>query len=448
MSQRRTFIMSGLRLEARGRWLTACLVCCVAGLASSPPYVLGQAPQRDGPGSPEPLARLGSPFVTPGSPAEGEQLRAQEEARLESPEAVAKREASQTEFENLSAASAAKLAGEAFPVVVDEPVGGPPKLAAGEKVTGFPSANVAQVESGEAKHDLIESLAPMAVETSPRTRSPVDLTLADAGEAFEPKTPVVGLRIPKQLAAGVELGSTGMSLTPVDPQGSPLGGSEGAPDGAVVLYANTQRDADTVIKPTTEGFEEDTMLRSVESPKQLSFRVGLPSGASLVQEAPGVGPVKVVAGGATLASIVAPAAQDAMGTAVPVSMTFANDLVTLTVDDPAGQYTYPIDVDPRVTDEQLAGSSGHPTDWRWLSSPGSKITSEGWEHGGQLTDKVSGYKGAEYGAFAYPLQPGSEARITCFSVESSGTDKGGYLENLLFLVSAAGKIERNKKNYR
>jgi hypothetical protein len=49
-----------------------------------------------------------------------------------------------------------------------------------------------------------------------------------------------------------------VSLTPLGAQGVSLGGSEGAVDGASVLYANTQTDADTLVKPTTSGFEMDT----------------------------------------------------------------------------------------------------------------------------------------------------------------------------------------------
>jgi hypothetical protein len=69
-----------------------------------------------------------------------------------------------------------------------------------------------------------------------------------------------------------------------DPAGGPpLGGSEGSLDGATVFYANTQTDIDTVVKPMTGGFDVKSVLRSVESPEQLHFRVGLPEGASLAQ---------------------------------------------------------------------------------------------------------------------------------------------------------------------
>ena len=102
--------------------------------------------------------------------------------------------------------------------------------------------------------------------------------------------------------------------------GSPLGGSEGAIDGASCAVRQHADGMDSVVKPTTAGFEADTLLRSVESPQQLYFRVGMPEGASLVQAKDGSGAVEVVKEGTAIATVLPPGAQDAAGTAVPVSM--------------------------------------------------------------------------------------------------------------------------------
>jgi hypothetical protein len=61
-----------------------------------------------------------SPLVTPGSPAQSEQLQTEREAKLSSPEAVAEREASASKYENLDAEKAATVADEAFPSLVSE----------------------------------------------------------------------------------------------------------------------------------------------------------------------------------------------------------------------------------------------------------------------------------------------------------------------------------------
>lgn len=408
------------------RWLLAvCLGCCAIGLAVSPVAALGEgAPAGEGSGAP---SSLGGPLVTPGSPTQGEQAHAAEEAKLANPNAVAEREASRTKFEGLDTEAAAKLAGETFPAVVDEPTGGPPKLPAGESIVGYPIDNAAQVDLPEGRQGIIESLEPIAVETSPGQRVPVDLSLGEVGGAFEPKTPVVGVRIPKRLGDGVSLGSTGVSLTPVDAQGTSLGGSEGAVDGAGVFYANTLTDADTVVKPTTVGFEAYTLLRSVESPRQLSFRVGLPTGASLVQRTAGSGTVQVIDEGAVVASVLAPTARDAVGTPVPVSMSASGDNVTLSVAEGSGEYQYPLEVDPTVTDEQLTDVGMH-TRWKF-GTASQHFGSGGWEGSeGLMLESIGTYKEKEDGYLYYETQGVSKIEKTWF--ELSGKNNGNIETSL------------------
>ena len=74
---------------------------------------------------------------------------------------------------------------------------------------------------------------------------------------------LVTVEIPKHLDAGVQLPAVGISLTPVDSTGASLTGSEGVPDGAAVLVANTQTDSDTVLKPSTLGVEASEVLRKL-----------------------------------------------------------------------------------------------------------------------------------------------------------------------------------------
>ena len=292
-----------------------------------------------------------------------------EAAKRDSPEAVVAREASRTKFEGLNAGQAASVAGEAFPAVVDDPAGGPPKLLAGKSIIGYSTDNAAQVDLPDGKHAVIESIAPIALETSGGGHVPVDLGLSETGDAFEPKTPVVGVRFPKSLGEGLQLSAAGVSLTPVNAQGAALGGSEGILDGASVLYANTQTDMDSLVKPTTEGFAADTLLRSVESPQQLYFRVGLPAGASLVQAKDGSGDVEVVKEDATIATVLPPGAQDAAGTAVPVSMSVSGNTLVLGVADHAAEYQYPVEVDPEVTgkDVQLTKEGSKRSNWEFYT---------------------------------------------------------------------------------
>ena len=114
----------------------------------------------------------------------------------------------QDEFEGLETEQAANLASEAFPVVVDEQAGGSPRLPVGESVTGYPTDKRRIEFPGYTW--VVESLAPIAVETSSGQRVPVDSWLSDVGGAFEPKTPVAGVRVPKKLGEGVSVPGVGV----------------------------------------------------------------------------------------------------------------------------------------------------------------------------------------------------------------------------------------------
>ena len=310
-----------------------------------------------------------------------------------SPAAVAARAASRMKFAHLGAARAAQVAREAFPEAIERPAGGP-QLPPGGRVTHYVSANAAQLALPGGKHAVAESTTPMAIETSPGHRTPIDLSLTKEGSDFESVQPLVGVLIPRRLSDGVGMPEGGVSLTPVDAQGSPLGGSEGVVDGASVLYANTQTDTDTVVKPTTDGFDADAVLRSVDSPGQLYYRVGLAQGASLVQDPRGAGPVRVVDAGRTTALVLPPSVTDAAGTPVPVSMSVSGDLLALTVSAHGGEYQYPISADPTVIDERLVGEHaiGHGcehklTNWSFLNHEPSHFGCE--SRGGENISQYS-----------------------------------------------------------
>jgi RHS repeat-associated protein len=404
-------------MRSGGRLAAAVFTCCVAMLGACSAVALGSgsasgsstaaagSPAGRGSGASSPL---GGGLVISGSPTQGEQVRAAAEARRDSPEARIAREKSRTAFAGLSAGAAAKLAGEAFPESIDRPSGGPPQLPVGQRIVGYPADNAAQVDLGGGRHGVIASTAPLAVETSPGRRAPVDLALTEAPGAFQPARSAVALRIPKRLADGVQLGSAGVSLTPIGPNGAALNGSEGTVDGATVLYANTQTDADTVVKPLATGFEEDTLLRSVDSPSKLSFRVGVPAGASLLSAKDGSGAVDVVADGTVIAVVLAPSARDAEGTVVPVSMSVSSgNILVLTVDHRSGEYRYPIAVDPTVVDKSLK-RKGEQGNWTFTTdAEGVFYEDLGGEALG-IEDKGTKFTEGQYGYVQYKTQGESQ----------------------------------------
>ena len=445
----------GVTGEGSRRWFAAYLACCVTGLAGvgviglvgSPALASAETSRVSlGEGIGASASSLAGSLVISGSPTQGEQMLAGRQAMLASPAMVAAREASRTKFEHLDTGQAARVAGEAFPGVIDRPAGGPPQLPAGQKITGYVTDNAAQLELPGGKHAVIESLEPIATQTASGHRVPIDLGLHANGGSFQPATAIVGVSIPKRLSDGVSLAGSGVSLTPVDAQGAVLGGSEGAVDGAGVLYANTQTDMDSLIKPTTDGFEADTVLRSVDSPDELYFRVGLPAGARLVHGAKdGSGVVDVIKGGATIATVLPPGAQDAAGTAVPVSMTVSGDTLALSVADHAAEYQYPIEVDPEVlgTDVQLTASGSKRSNWEFYALNGKKEVSKNFEkseEGGILkTYGVHEYKEGELAFWVY--QTRGVSKIYQFKGETEASNKEDHIESVVELQYGEVKTE-------
>jgi RHS repeat-associated protein len=438
------------------RWLTLCVLSVVGVCGLVAPYSGSAAGDVVGAGTPGAGVGglLAGPLVVPGSPMEGQQLRAAAEARRVNPAASAARYASASRFAHLSAAQAAALAREAFPGVLDDPAGGGPTLPAGESIVAYPTDRAARVDLGDGKHGVIESLAPIAVETSPGRRSPVDLSLADVAGGFEPSRPVIGVHIPKHVSEGVRLAGTGVSLTPVDESGSALGGAEGVVDGAGVLYANTQTDADTLVKPTTAGFAADTMLRSAESPQQLSYRVGMPAGARLVAEGNGAGQATVLDKGKVLATVSEPSAQDAAGTTVPVSMSASGDLLRLTVKHRAGEYQYPIAVDPDVVaaDGQLGVLEGYyQSHWKVETSDhkeGPFYFAEGSGSIEDYTKESSSLKRLEFAAIAYEAPGDSSIEVAeNLKASGSGAAHNADIESQLKITGKNGKVEAGVDAY-
>jgi RHS repeat-associated protein len=418
-----------------GVWrLVGCLACVGAALAVSPAAGFGDSePSAEGVGG---SASLSGSLVIPGSPVQGEQTQAAEQAGLASPEAVTAREESRTKYEGLSPGQAAELAGEVFPDVIDR-AAGTLQLPVGQQVVGYLTDDVAQVDLGGGKSGVIESSGPIAIETSKGHREPLDLDLEEANGAFQPVRSDLAIQIPKQIGGGVGLASTGVSLTPVGANGAAVGGAGGAVDGATVLYANTQTDTDTVVKPLTSGFEEDAVLRSIESPEQLYYRVGLPAGSSLAQAADGSGGAEVVKEGVILAQIEVLGATDAAGSYVPVTLSVVGDEVKLTVAD-SGEVQFPIEVDPTVKDGQLVEYPGDHiySNWREEPAPPSPFTfSEGVL---SLTDSDSGtpYAREEWGGISYETQGASH--IYEFQTYTSASNAGANIENK-FAVKSPGK---------
>jgi YD repeat-containing protein len=372
--------------------------------------------------------------VITGAPGTGEQLQAEQEARRNAPDAFAAREASQTAFQHLDRREARQLAMSAFPQVVGRPAGGSPPLPSGEKIAKYSSDYAAQIELPDHKHAVIESIAPIARQTSPGHETPIDLHLSQSSGVFEPVAPVVPLNIPKRLGSGVDVGHTGVSITPVDGSGSALSGAEGEIAGADAMYANTLTDADTLVKPTTLGVSMETILRSAQSPRELYFRVDMPSNAQFQAPHDRTGGVDVVEAGATVATIPAPNAQDAEGTVVPVTMSVQGNVLAVTVPD-STRYRLPIIVDPTIYDfswqnETRSGYSYHTAWTFWHNGPA--FTAPEHPEGGKWTENISSaHKEGEVGGLFYTTRGASQIILT--HVEGEWSNAGAHIQNTVLL---------------
>jgi tripartite motif-containing protein 71 len=282
------------------------------------------------------------------------------------------------EFTHETAAQARETIERTYPAFVDSTAGGPPTLPAGQRILSYETPEVAAVSLPNGAKAVIESTLPMATRSGSGGWAPVDLALRPAGQAFEASNPLVPVRLPKHLSEGVQLPTAGLSVTPVGPDGAQLGGSEAAVGEATAFFANTQPDTDTVLKPTDRGLDVSSALRSAEAPEQLSYRVDLPAGASLVAEPQASTPVLIEKEGTTIGAVTAPHAIDATGRIVPTAISVSGNVVTVTVAHHSGSYQYPILVDPEFW---TVWTNITPGDWEFHEFSGytyGKSSSELW----------------------------------------------------------------------
>lgn len=425
-------------MKSGARWLLVfAVVLAIGGLAS---WVAVGAADAAG------VSVLSGALVTPGSPAQGEQIRVQEEVERSSPEATAAREASRTKFEGLAPSQAAAVASESFPSQIDEQAGGPPKLPAGGQVTGYLGGDAARVLLSEGQRAVVESSQPMAVEAGPGQWLPLDLTLSESAGGFTLARPAVSVAIPKRLQDGVSLPGSGISLTPLGSSGEATGGAEGRIDGACVFYGGVEMgsDVDVSVKPLASGFAEDAILRSERSPKQISFRLGVPEGASVAQSPNGSGPVVVSKAGQPIALVATPVAEDAAGSPVPVAMTVSGTTLTLTITESAGEFQYPIMVDPTVIDKDPETLWPHGNgNWKVLTDG----TNVGWgdasnEHGFEDSFMEGELSRGQYADMVYTTE--GESKIRTSRVDVTGTFAGAGSAAYVAVAGAsyeAGPVE-------
>jgi streptogramin lyase len=406
--------------------LGVALVCAGAAGAHPPTH---QAPTGSLSGS----GPLGDEALVPPSVEQligGEGLIAARAARRASPEAVAARAASREEFHASSPERVRAITAGSFPQLLT-PAGGIPELPAGDRIVRYPTGHSAEVSTPGGPR-LIEALEPIATPAVHGHRVPLNLQLTSTGGAFRPSRSNVAVNVPRDLAHGVTLTSADVTLTPVTRLGRPLSSSPGALDGASVLWNTTkptaggEGDLATLAKASPEGFELTSMLLSQNSPETLYFHLGIPTGASLTQTRDGS--IHILEHAATIAVVSPVSAEDAEGTVVPVTETLHHNTIALKL-NLAGDYLYPIAVDPEINDNQLGRTTaGKRSNWEFHTSNTGRFA--GSESTERLETKASGgYGPSEWGFWGY--QTKGVSHIYEIKTETSAHNAGASVESFL-----------------
>jgi streptogramin lyase len=377
----------------------------------------------------------------------GEQALLASAARRSSPAAVERRVASRSAFEDPSSQQVISETNHAFPALAARTTGGVPQLAEGERIVRYPTNNAAQI-SLPGRVGVIEAIEPIASTASQRTHVPFDLSLARVGDAYAPVRSPVKLSVPSALSHGVELPEVGVSLVPVDRRGSALVASAGHADGADVLWNVPNgagvRDVAAVAKASLRGFDLSTLLFSQRSPSQLYFRVGMPAGGRLEQKPDGS--VWIVDGGKTIAVVSPVSAEDAEGTNVPASVAVEGHVISVRVDT-AGDYLYPIAVDPEVNDSQLATTlAGKRSNWEFHKSGGGFTGTPVYEGPGaeRLETRMSGAYGPSELAY-WGYQTKGVSHIYEIKTETSAHNSGASVESFLEFQEPPSGARETKK---
>jgi streptogramin lyase len=343
-----------------------------AGMASAPAYA--KASSAGAPG--ETLA--GNPLVVPALSAldGGTQAMLAENALLHSPGMVTARERSRFAFRHEGAAEARATALKTFPSLISTPDGGLPELPHGGRLLGYRSSTVAEIRLPDGQPSVAESTQPLAKRDTNGHWVGLNLRLHASKGGFAADDPLVPVHIPTQITDPVQLAATGVSVTPVSASGASLRGSRGESSGAAVVFANSQLDADTVVKPTSTGIDFSAVLRSPASPTEFGYRVGIPRRAHLRPTSTGI--VQVIEGGHVVTAQRAPMAFDATGRPVPLRVSVNGTTVVVSVATGTGDYQYPIAVDPEwstTTEKQVTSN------WEPHPGPGyeaAKVELLGW----------------------------------------------------------------------
>jgi hypothetical protein len=285
---------------------------------------------------------------------------------LATPAAHRRRLRSQTAYTHLSDAGALAALRVAFPSLVNAPAFLRPHLGAHSRVQRYLGDHRAIVRDGSGKHALVVSTLPLRARNDKGRRSPIDLTLVRHRQFFVPRNATVPITLPARLGDGAHLSSSGVAITPLTSQPN----ARARVVRGKLFYPNVARDTDQLFEPVAGGLESFVQLRSSGAPEQLAYKLTLPTGTVAHLRPDGLG-LEITRGGSVLADVGAPATIDADGRSVRTSFKLVGNLLLVQVQHRAGDYRYPLVMDPSLTEQfdfrSSQGSLNSATGWTFLA---------------------------------------------------------------------------------
>lgn len=275
--------------------------------------------------------------------------------------------------DNLGRAEAANLMQDVFGPLLDMPAG----IFDDLHVDRFLSDDTAVIAGGTvadltnegstaevgSNAFLLESTMPLRTENGGGEKAAVDLDLERKEQALEPANPLVDVSIPGELADGIRLSASGVSVNLAD---APDDRSASVVESNVAFYPNVAPDTDFAVAPSPSGFETFTQLRTPEAPHVQEFALSLPNGARLV-ESPHGG-AEVLVGDHPIATVSPPSAISADGGDVPASLDVVGSNSLRVTISPSSSSVYPIAIDPTFADTYSWTSSGY-SGWTSYRTP-------------------------------------------------------------------------------
>ncbi|MDQ3933755.1 MAG: hypothetical protein M3340_03895 [Actinomycetota bacterium] len=324
------------------------------------------------------------------------------------PAARKERARSRTRHRDLSASSALRVTRQQFPAFSSQPAFKGYQPRPGEFVERYLHAGAARVSDGAGHRSIVESTYPLTGRTPSGRPAPIDLSLRRHGSGFAPASAPVEVRFPGRIADGIAMTLGGGARVVVRPAKTRKAKVARLGSGKV-MYANTDRDTDTLAAAMPSGVELFTQIRSADSPTVHAFRVDLPRGAKLRKRGRGA---EIVRRGQRLGVVNPPLAWDADNRRVPVGLKVAGNRLRLAVPHRRADLAYPVMVDPLIESFQY-----------WRTDPNMDWLF--WEF-----DAPKGFewsRDGEWGAGAYLLTTGGEYPHTLSSHASFAAPGDAYV---------------------